>query len=223
MEDVVEHLVDNPGDPAVRTAREGGKRGQVPIGQAARRGRVPIDRERGAIGARGANACASASTARPSALLSPAPNTWLWLAAICSTRVEPDRGMPMMNTGNVDGLPQEAARARKSGVTWAIRRSIAASKAAASKRCPASAWCLTDQGVGGGETRERFVEAAFDVEHLTQGEAGGDPILGRQIRAIEPVRQAVDVMRLRPRRAAGRQAATCGELIRIEGKCLAKA
>ena len=44
----------------------------------------------------------------------PAPCTSRWLESICSTRVEPDRGMPMMKTESWDAFPSRGARANSS-------------------------------------------------------------------------------------------------------------
>ena len=45
------------------------------------------------------------SQRRLRSLSSPAPETREWLAAICSTRLVPERGMPTTNTGVSDGFP----------------------------------------------------------------------------------------------------------------------
>ena len=55
---------------------------------------------------------ASVAAIRPISSNSPAPNTWEWLDAICSTSVVPDRGMPTMKTGSSLRAPPRASANR---------------------------------------------------------------------------------------------------------------
>jgi hypothetical protein len=50
------------------------------------------------------------------------PSTWLWLARICSIRVEPERGRPTMKIGSGAGQPCPARAANSSAVSTALAR-----------------------------------------------------------------------------------------------------
>ena len=54
------------------------------------------------------------------------------METICTTRVVPDRGIPMISTGVASELPISGARAIHSGVQRAIKRSISMENAAES-------------------------------------------------------------------------------------------
>ena len=51
------------------------------------------------------------------------PSTWLWLARICSSRVEPARGMPRMKIGSGASQPWPSRAAKNSAVITAMLRS----------------------------------------------------------------------------------------------------
>ena len=61
--------------------------------------------ESNSSGGRSRLSASTVSTIRLMSESSPAPNTWEWVAAICSTRLVPDRRMPTMKTGASDGFP----------------------------------------------------------------------------------------------------------------------
>src|SRR5579883_3617311 len=62
----------------------------------------------------------------PKALSSPAPCTSGWLARICSTSVEPERGMPRTKMGTAEGSPCPSFSLIRAGVKTALMRSNSA-------------------------------------------------------------------------------------------------
>ena len=74
----------------------------------------------------------AAFTASLNAASSPAAKTFGWLARICSIKVEPDRGMPKMNTGAGEASPSPAFARINSGVNTRAVRSSSPSTAASS-------------------------------------------------------------------------------------------
>ncbi len=60
------------------------------------------------------------------------PSTSGWLARICSTRVDPDRGRPTMKIGSWRSDPAAARAAKNAGVNRAIERRVSAAVSLAS-------------------------------------------------------------------------------------------
>ena len=54
------------------------------------------------------------------------PSTWLWLARICSTNVEPERGRPTMKIGSGADDPCPARAAKNWAESDRLRDAIAA-------------------------------------------------------------------------------------------------
>ena len=123
----------------------------------------------------------SAAAVSPIMRSSPAPNTREWLAAICSTRLVPERGKPTIKTGTSDGLPQTA----NPGEEFRCELGDAAVDGARQFRRVEAVACL---GAGRAVKPVRPVISGEGllvllgiIERLAQREPGAGAFLGRQV------------------------------------------
>ena len=134
---------------------------------------------------------ASVAAVRPISSNSPAPNTWEWLVAICSTSVVPDRGMPTMKTGSSLRAPPCAA-ANRLGVSLFDKQVNFLTKQIAIEANALGVHHLVAKCIGRHVTGECFIMAISVVEQPAQCKACHNPRAVAAVRCFQDCREPLD-------------------------------